>query len=232
MHDALLVDDHLASLGAAPALTAYGPEGRLEVSGRVARQWAQKIGGLLRDELDAEPGDSLTIDLPPSWRAPLWTLGALLVGVTPDLTGGGSVPGTTGTVGSLGVVTHDPTSALAGGAGVLALAAPSLAMRWPGDLPSGSLDAAAETLAQPDELVLPPSPVEDDPTLARGLDVGRGLAAGARLARVATGTAEDVPWVLGTWLARGSAVLLAPGTHAEEAARLAEVERASLEAAD
>src|SRR5699024_2525267 len=78
-------DTHLATLGALPALTSYSPEGRLEVSGKVARQWAHKIAGSLRDDVAASPGDRLAVDLPATWRAPVWALGAVLAGIHPVL---------------------------------------------------------------------------------------------------------------------------------------------------
>ena len=233
--------DHLATLGAAPAVTAYAPDGRLEISGRVARQWASKIGGLLRDELDAEPGDVLAVDLPPSWRAPVWTLGALVVGLAPRLPeesgtrpdGTGALPdGPGAAVGApLATVTHEPSAAGVDAGSVLALAEASMSMRWTGDLPQGALDASSETLAQPDELILAPEPAEDDPVLRAASAARQELAAGARTAFVPTGTADAVTWVLASWLTGGSAVLLPTGTSEVEAARLADAERAGVRAA-
>lgn len=252
MHDALLITDHLAALGAAPALTAYTPDGRLEVSGRVALQWANKIVGLLRDELDAEEGDVLRVDLPPSWRAPLWTLGALLAGVTPRLPGtdgpdeaehlpedkataSGTADGptaaretATNVTPAIATVTHVPDTVPDDAGTILALAEGSLAMRWTGELPRGGIDASSETLAQPDDMIFPPTPADGDPVLGAASAVGRDLPTGVREALVPTGTSDAVVAVLGAWLARGSAVLLAPGTDETESARLVEVERARL----
>ncbi|MGN6441414.1 MAG: TIGR03089 family protein, partial [Arthrobacter sp.] len=59
----------------APRLTWYGPDGeRVELSGRVLDNWVAKTSNLLQDELDAEPGMSLRLDMPAHWKSLVWAL--------------------------------------------------------------------------------------------------------------------------------------------------------------
>lgn len=51
MRDALSVYRSLVARGAAPALTWYGGDGRIELSGRVAANHLAKICGYLLDEI-------------------------------------------------------------------------------------------------------------------------------------------------------------------------------------
>jgi uncharacterized protein (TIGR03089 family) len=215
VHDALLIDTHLATLGALPAITSYSPEGRLEISGKVARQWSHKIAGFLRDDVGAEPGDRLAIDLPATWRAPVWALGAILAGIHPDLEPGAArpdrAPASDWVTDVVATVSDRPETIGPWGGDVLALSLGALAMRWPGELPRGAIDASADVLAQPDSMIEPPSPSDDEPLIA-----------------AVTRSGEDAIRVaLAAWLAGGSAVLLIDVDDAETE-RLVDVERARL----
>lgn len=229
MHDALLVDAHLATLGALPALTSYSPEGRLEVSGKVARQWAHKIAGFLRDDVAASPGDVLAVDLPATWRAPVWALGAILAGIHPLLDPGAAhpdrAPASDWVLGAVATVSDRPETIGPWGGDVLALGLGALAMRFPGELPRGAIDASADVLAQPDSMLEPPSPADDEPLLLAARSAG--LATGERVAAVTTSGAAAVRLALAAWLAGGSAVLVVD-QPASEAERLADVEKARL----
>ena len=82
MRDALSVYRSLVARGAAPALTWYGGDGRIELSGRVAANHLAKICGYLLDEIWLTPGQALHLDLPAHWKQVLWGLGGLLAGAT------------------------------------------------------------------------------------------------------------------------------------------------------
>ncbi|WP_411375890.1 TIGR03089 family protein [Arthrobacter sp. MPF02] len=131
--------DLMASLrsgnSTAPRLTWYGPDAeRVELSGRVLDNWVAKTSNLLQDELDAVPGMRLRLDLPTHWKAVVWALSAWQLGLETILDGGSADF----------LVTADPASAGEQNDAVIAVALPALAMRWPGDLPGGCLDYAAE----------------------------------------------------------------------------------------
>ena len=56
-----------------PRLTWYGPDSeRVELSGRVLENWVAKTANYLVDELDAEPGSAVAVDLPVHWRSLVW----------------------------------------------------------------------------------------------------------------------------------------------------------------
>jgi uncharacterized protein (TIGR03089 family) len=206
VHDALLIDTHLATLGALPAITSYSPEGRLEISGKVARQWSHKIAGFLRDDVGAEPGDRLAIDLPATWRAPVWALGAILAGIHPDLEPGAArpdrAPASDWVTDVVATVSDRPETIGPWGGDVLALSLGALAMRWPGELPRGAIDASADVLAQPDSMIEPPSPSDDEPLIAAaraGAGVGSGIASGERIAAVTRSGEDAIRVALAAW---------------------------------
>ena len=65
-----------------PRLTWYGPDAeRVELSGRVLDNWVAKTSNLLQDELDAEPGMRLRLDLPAHWKSVIWALAAWQLGM-------------------------------------------------------------------------------------------------------------------------------------------------------
>jgi hypothetical protein len=116
------------------------------------------------------------------------------------------------------------------GGDVLALSLGALAMRWPGELPRGAIDASADVLAQPDSMIEPPSPSDDEPLIAAaraGAGVGSGIASGERIAAVTRSGEDAIRVALAAWLAGGSAVLLIDVDDAETE-RLVDVERARL----
>src|SRR6478735_9054066 len=86
----LLPAEVLARLFAAdatrPRLTWYddepGPTAgeRIELSARVLTNWVAKAANLLQDDLSAEPGTTVGLDLPAHWRAVYWALAAWSVG--------------------------------------------------------------------------------------------------------------------------------------------------------
>mgnify|MGYP000849954262 FL=1 len=179
MRDALSVYRSLVARGAAPALTWYGGDGRIELSGRVAANHLAKICGYLLDEIWLTPGQALHLDLPAHWKQVLWGLGGLLAGATVTCRGDaapsasgyategvgcasgidarrGSADGDSagGQAPACVLVTDGPDSRAAQAAqDVLALDLGPLAMAWSGPaLPAGVHDAAAEVMGSPDDL--------------------------------------------------------------------------------
>ena len=124
-----------------PRLTWYGPDSeRVELSGRVLDNWVAKTSNLLQDELDAEPGMRLNLDLPAHWKSMIWALSAWQLGMETVLDGGEAEL----------LVTDRPGTLEGKYDAVIAVALPALAMRWPGELPAGVLDYAAEVRSHGD----------------------------------------------------------------------------------
>jgi uncharacterized protein (TIGR03089 family) len=124
-----------------PRLTWYGPDSeRVELSGRVLDNWVAKTGNLLQDELDAEPGMRLALDLPAHWKSMIWALAAWQLGMETVLNGGEAEL----------LVTDNPATRTGKYDAVIAVALPALAMRWPGELPAGVIDYAAEVRSHGD----------------------------------------------------------------------------------
>ena len=126
-----------------PRLTWYGPDAeRVELSGRVLDNWVAKTSNLLQDELDAEPGTRLRLDLPAHWKSVILALAAWQLGMEVVF----------GDAEAELLATADPGPGSAQGAfdAVVAVALPALAMRWPGELPTGVVDYAAEVRSHGD----------------------------------------------------------------------------------
>ena len=198
-----------------PRLTWYGPDAeRVELSGRVLDNWVAKTSNLLQDELDAEPGTRLRLDLPAHWKSVILALAAWQLGMEvvfddaeADL-----------------LATADPGSGAAEGAfeAVLAVALPALAMRWQGTLPSGVVDYAAEVRSHGDVFIphVDPEPARRAVLTAAGVqhthgELLAGFAAvhdgGPRLLVPAGAGLEAVlAQALGAWAGDGSVVLVHP----------------------
>jgi uncharacterized protein (TIGR03089 family) len=198
-----------------PRLTWYGPEGeRVELSGRVLDNWVAKTSNLLQDELDAEPGTRLRLDLPAHWKSLILALAAWQLGMELILDAGEADL----------VATDDPGPAAAQGAfdAVLAVALPALAMRWPGELPSGVVDYAAEVRSHGDVFLPHVEPEPSRPALLTTagaahthsglLDGFAALPAGAQrlLVPAADGLEAALSRALGAWKSDGSVVLVHP----------------------
>lgn len=125
----------------APRLTWYGPDSeRVELSGKVLDNWVAKTSNFLQDELDAEPGMRLALDLPAHWKGMVWALGAWQLGLETVLDAGAADL----------LATTRPEPAAGKYGAVVAVALPALAMRWDGALPAGCLDYAAEVRSHGD----------------------------------------------------------------------------------
>lgn len=124
-----------------PRLTWYGPDSeRVELSGKVLDNWVAKTSNLLQDELDAEPGMRLALDLPAHWKGLVWALAAWQLGLETVLNGGEADL----------LATARPEPAAGKYNAVVAVALPALAMRWAGELPAGCVDYAAEVRSHGD----------------------------------------------------------------------------------
>ncbi len=210
-----------------PRLTWYGPDlaERIELSGRVLDNWVAKAANLLLEEFDAGPGTRIAIRLPAGhWRSMYWALATWAIGATVVV---GPHPEPVPDV----LVTSEPAEDERTDAVVLVTTA-ALARRYPGQLPAGAIDEAAELATYGDDLDPPDSPdatslalvgpddeisyadlVPDDaPTGRIQLPADTPVAAGLRLA-------------LGVWAAGGS-IVVTPAqvpTSAQPAAVIADL---------
>lgn len=119
---------------AAPLLTWHGANGeRVELSGRVVDNWVAKSANLLQEEYDAGPGTVVRLAAPPHWKTLALALAAWNVGATV----------TTADVEDADLIITDRPDEVSGEE-ILAVALPSLALSFDGELPAGALDFAAE----------------------------------------------------------------------------------------
>ena len=203
-----------------PCLTFYDAATgeRIELSWMTFDNWTSKVANLFTDELDAQPGDRITVTLPTHWLGPAVLFGAWAAGLVPAYgdAGGDAV---------VHVVGPDPLAADGSGGTVLACSLRPLGGRFTEPLPSGWLDFAVEVPPQPD-LLLMPAPVTSamPATTSSSADVSHGdlvqaglvraaelgLAPGGRLAtnlnpadHATMATALAAPWSVG-----GSVVLV------------------------
>ncbi|WP_216404307.1 TIGR03089 family protein [Arcanobacterium phocae] len=70
----------LQNRGTDPALTWYGANERIELSGKVVAMHLSKIAQYLRDDLGVDSDSRLIIDLPPHWKSILWVLAGHIAG--------------------------------------------------------------------------------------------------------------------------------------------------------
>jgi uncharacterized protein (TIGR03089 family) len=196
-----------------PRLTWYGPDSeRVELSGRVLDNWVAKTSNLLQDELDAGPGSRLRLDLPPHWKSVILALAAWQLGMTTVLDDGDADLLVTG-------APEAPRGSAAYDA-VIAVPLPALAMRWPGDLPPGVVDYAAEVRSHCDVFMPHTDPDPTDPavtsadgTTYRHADLLDGFAAGHQngarlLVKAGEGLEQVLMQSLGAWRQDGSVVLV------------------------
>lgn len=242
-----------------PRVTWYGPSGpsgpqdqhseRIELSARVLDNWVAKTANLLVEELDAGPGTTVAVDLPAHWRTLVWLLATWSVGaeaVVPADQGAPPAGARTdaGARPHADVLVTDRPGRQApeqpGGAGrVVAVALPGLATSFPGELPQGALDYAAEVAGHGDVFVPTERPdpdaaalrVEDGAlsyggllTAARRAAQEQQLGRGVRLLTDAGPGASVAQWLAPLTL-DGSLVLLGGPRPADELARLRTSER-------
>ncbi|MDO4928895.1 MAG: TIGR03089 family protein [Corynebacterium sp.] len=82
-----LLNALLAANPSSPRLTIYDEtEGsRLDFSATTLDNWAAKVANMLREELDLEAGDNITLALPVNWQAVVIILGALAAEVEVEI---------------------------------------------------------------------------------------------------------------------------------------------------
>ncbi|WP_294563530.1 TIGR03089 family protein [uncultured Arthrobacter sp.] len=126
-----------------PRLVWYGPDGRIELSGRVFDNWVAKTANLLVEELDAEAGTRVELDLPVHWKSLVWALACWQVGavLVPPSAPPGADPGPAA---GADLVVTSAEREVAPPAVQVAVALGALALRWPAPLPAGAVDYAAE----------------------------------------------------------------------------------------
>ncbi|MFV0252356.1 MAG: TIGR03089 family protein [Beutenbergiaceae bacterium] len=136
----------------APRLTWYGDgDERVELSGKVLRNWVIKAANLLSMEADVQPDSVVLLDLPAHWRQLVWALAAWTLGAQVQLSDDAPPMGTADVI-----VSSAPQHRSA--EIVIAVPLPALARSWEGELPAGALDGAAELMGQPDEPLFGPEP--------------------------------------------------------------------------
>ena len=234
----------------APRLTWYGPDAeRVELSGRVLENWVAKTANYLVDELDAEPGTVVVVDMPLHWRSLVWLLAVWAVGATAtvpeensteDLTNPSS-PANPANPADI-VATTNPAATQQRYSGlsprplVVAVALPALQMRWQGELPARTLDYSGEVRAHADVFFADDTPDPSAPAWRHGATTVRY----DRLIGSENGTGQQSPlrqtperillevregWVavlsaaLKAWAAGGSVVLLDPTVEPTEKLR-------------
>lgn len=222
-----------------PALIWYGPGSeRIELSGKVLDNWVAKTSNLLVDELDAEPGIRVRLDLPAHWKTLVWALAAWQTGCT-VLVGGAPADGSA----APDVTVTDSQAVLDTAEGIVVAVAPgALELRWSGGLPAAAVDYAAEVRSYADTFL--PGEEAEAGTTALHSTLGQGLTLTyAQLADAADGgsretllvsAAADLPDVLSaslrTWAAGGTVVLAAPEVQITERLLAAEKITARVEA--
>lgn len=228
MNPTATITDLLARLrpDSSPCLVWYGPEGeRVELSGHVVDNWVAKTANLLAEELDAGEGTSVGLRMAPHWRSLVWVLAAWQAGATVRLDQTGPAPDV--------LVAADPDQ-LTGDSTHQVLVAPgALQLRWPGDVPAGALDYAAEVRSYADIYLGVDSLAADgraleydggDLTFAELL--GQPAPARNLLVPAQTAWPEVLREALATWQGGGTVVLVHADVDVTE--RLLESERVSV----
>lgn len=206
-----------------PALIWYGDAGeRIELSGKVLDNWVAKTSNFLMDELDAEPGMRVRLDLPVHWKTLVWVLAVWQTGGTAVLGDGGTAAEVT--------VTDSPDPDAQGT--VVAVAPGALDLSFPGDLPAGVVDYAAEIRSYADTYVSEGAPEAAGAALevhaaTASAELSGTVTYAALPVKAEDGSAEvllaasaDLPLVLAEalriWAAGGSVVLTPAGTEPGE----------------
>ncbi|WP_026550084.1 TIGR03089 family protein [Arthrobacter sp. Br18] len=132
-----------------PRLIWYGTDGRVELSGRVFDNWVAKTANFLVDELDAGRGTRVALNLPTHWKTLVWAYASWQAGAVVVLPESPDSPDS-GDRNSDVVVTSSARSAVESPRVLVPVALGALALRWPGDLPRGAVDYAAEVRSHGD----------------------------------------------------------------------------------
>lgn len=131
-----------------PMLTWYDDD-RIELSGPVLARWISKVDNFLTQEFPFD-GDLFHIDLRLSWQRLIWETACRLRGWIP------ADPEAANLV--ISTKSEILAPAAKRGQASVALTLAPLELSWPGVLPPGVLDGAAELLGQADTVLEPQSP--------------------------------------------------------------------------
>ncbi|MGI8887786.1 MAG: TIGR03089 family protein [Nocardioidaceae bacterium] len=224
---------------------------RIELSVKTFDNWVSKIANLLSDDLGLEPGETVAVELPSHWLAPVTLVGIWAAGLRVGLPGNGWTPpaSTARVVGPEAVtkVERDPSPLHSQRSGlVIACSLLPLGRPFPKELPVGWLDFAREVPGQPDILLTSSAASSGDMAVetaeqaltheelsGRGMERSGalGLRPGSRLITDADITQLDgLVDVVAAPLVTGSSVVLVVGADDATRTRIAEQEKATCSA--
>ncbi len=172
---------------------------RIELSGKVLANWVFKAANLLQEELEAGPGTTIGIQLPPDhWRTFYWALGAWSVGAQLVTTGDSGLDVHIGS-------TPDDTAT-----DQIIVTLPALARRAAAEVPSGAIDEARELATYGDVFVPYRNTPVDGPALddASYADLICTGGQSQRRVRVTGELADALKEALDVWADDGSVLLL------------------------
>jgi uncharacterized protein (TIGR03089 family) len=153
-----LLAEQLRRSGSRPLVTFYDDATgeRVELSVVTYANWVAKTASLLQDELDAERGGTVLVDLPPHWLGPVWLGAAWSMGmaVAPDVPAGEADVVVCGPDGVEAYVNAGPP--------VVALSLAPMAARFAAPVPPGVTDYGAVVWSQPDAFLPDDPPSPDD----------------------------------------------------------------------
>ncbi len=203
--------------------------GRMELSAASVANGAAKAAGLLRDELDIQPGNYVNVDLPRHWQSSIWCAALSLVGAVAEL----------GPLDANSTTVIDSSRAIeAQGSEIIAVSLAPFGLPSTDPLPDHAVDAAIAARAHADFFtphVWPdndaialrynrqPSTNAQVSTQARGIAAECGLRAGGRLLVTAPPDPADVleQWLLllaVPLIADAAVVLMHPHTREDAGA--------------
>lgn len=184
-----------------PRITYYDDASgeRIELSGKVLANWVFKAANLLQEELEAGPGTTVGLRLPPDhWRTFYWALGAWSVGAHVVTTG------------ESGLDVHIGSATDVGATDQILVTLPALARRAEVEVPSGAIDEARELATYGDVFVpyrnVPvEGPALDDTSYAELIVTG---GRSQRRVRVTGDLPAALREALAIWADDGSVLLL------------------------
>jgi uncharacterized protein (TIGR03089 family) len=148
---------------AQPLVTQIWADGRrAELSARTFENNVAKAANLLQDDLDAEPGTTLLLDVPLHWQVSVWLTAAALTS-SRVVVGLDSMPNSTSHIDAAFVDRHHVDGSSDYPAYVVSLHPLGLPE---GDIPTGGIDLAREVRAHSDVFVAFSSPDPQAPWLA------------------------------------------------------------------
>ena len=188
-----LLAGQLRQDGSRPLVTFYDDASgeRVELSVVTFANWVAKTSGVIQDDFGLERGDTVLVDLPTHWLAPVW-LGACwstgLVITTGPATGPAPGPAAEPPAGPALVVCGPDRleEHAASGRPVVALSLLPMGRRFTEPLPDGVVDFGVVVWGQPDAFVAYDPPEPDD--------VAWSGTGSPRSQRELLGTAATQPW--------------------------------------